>query len=298
MYLTHGVTTCSKNAAQHPGLIVKIQCPWCTSKEVAAECQAKEDVKREKALTKAANIKCIADYEIAQANKDVLDVTPKTIPERRPLIHTCSYADVLAGNETISDSDVEMDGGGINQDKVDEMQTADSDASGNTEILLPPRKKKKVEEKQRKMPNMKAKTLKPKIQDAIKAVQVTRLEEGKDLASDDGGLMDFDSDPMPKKTKVSKSVVPASDSDDDQASASLQQASQRMPTFSDNESTNTELTPQAHEGVRREVKAQEKGKVKVKEDNQGKGKADGKDKNNAPHQQLSDRKWIAPKLER
>jgi hypothetical protein len=77
----------------------------------------------------------------------------------------------------------------------------------------------------------------------IKAVQVARLEEGKGPASDDGGLMDFDSDPMPKKTKVLKLVVPASDSDDDQASASLQQASWRMPTFSDNESTNTEPTP-------------------------------------------------------
>jgi hypothetical protein len=77
----------------------------------------------------------------------------------------------------------------------------------------------------------------------IKAVQVARLEEGKGPASDDGGLMDFDSDPMPKKTKVLKLVVPASDSDDDQASASLQQALWRMPTFSDNESTNTEPTP-------------------------------------------------------
>jgi hypothetical protein len=73
---------------------------------------------------------------------------------------------VLAGNETISDSDVEMDGGGINQNKVDETQTADSGASGNTEILSPPRKKKKIEEKQREMPNVKAKAPKPKIQDA------------------------------------------------------------------------------------------------------------------------------------
>jgi hypothetical protein len=70
-----------KNAAQHSDLIVKTQHPRHTSKEVAAERQAKENVKREKALTKAANIKHIADYEIAQANKDALDATPKAIPE-------------------------------------------------------------------------------------------------------------------------------------------------------------------------------------------------------------------------
>jgi hypothetical protein len=93
-------------------------------------------------------------------------------------------------------------------------------------------------------------------------------------------------------------VVPASESDDDQASAGLQQASWRMPTFSDNESTNAEPTPQAHEGARREAKVWEKAKAKVKEDDKGKGKADGKDKNNAPHQQPSDRKWVAPKLKR
>jgi hypothetical protein len=314
MSSTRGVTTCSKNAAQHPGLIVKTQRPRRTSKEVAAERQAKEDAKKEKALTKAANIKRIADYEIAQANKDALDATPKAIPGRRPLIRTRSYADVLAGNEIISDSDAETNDGGTNRDEAEETQTADSDASGDTEILSPPRKKKKVEEKQKEMAKVKAKAPKPKIRDAIKAAQVARLEEGKGPASDDGSLMDFDSDPTPKKTKASKLVVPASESDDDQESADLQQASwtRRMPTSSDNESTNAELTPQAHEGARGEAKVREKGKAKVKGDDKGKakvkgddkgkgkagGKHDGKDKNNAPHQQPSDRKRVAPKLKR
>ena len=48
----------------------------CSSKEVAAERQAKEEAKLEKAHTKAAGIKHIAEYKMAQADKDAADGTP------------------------------------------------------------------------------------------------------------------------------------------------------------------------------------------------------------------------------
>ena len=69
------VSTHSKNAAQHPGLVTKAK-PRRSSKEVAAERQAKEDAKQEKARTKAAGIKRVAEYEMAQADKDAADATP------------------------------------------------------------------------------------------------------------------------------------------------------------------------------------------------------------------------------
>jgi hypothetical protein len=72
---TRGVSTCSKNADQHPGPAVKKN-THCSSKEVAAECQAKEEAKQEKARTKAAGIKRVAEYEMAQASKDAADATP------------------------------------------------------------------------------------------------------------------------------------------------------------------------------------------------------------------------------
>jgi len=92
-----------KNADQHPGLAVKKNTRR-SSKEVAAERQAKEDAKLEKARTKAAGIKCVAEYEMAQASKDAADATPRAAPQAKPLARTRSYADVLKGvNDEMSD---------------------------------------------------------------------------------------------------------------------------------------------------------------------------------------------------
>ncbi|KAI0245319.1 hypothetical protein BJV78DRAFT_1288215 [Lactifluus subvellereus] len=82
--MSQRVSTRSQNAAQHPGLVVKGK-PRRSTKEVAAERQAKEDAKQEKARTKAAGIKRVA--------------------EPMPLRRTWSYANVLTG------SDVEMSDG-------------------------------------------------------------------------------------------------------------------------------------------------------------------------------------------
>ena len=75
MASTRRVSTHSKNIDQHPGLVVKKNTRR-SSKDVAAERQAKEDTKREKACTQATGIKRVAEYETAQASRDAADATP------------------------------------------------------------------------------------------------------------------------------------------------------------------------------------------------------------------------------
>ena len=98
---TNHVTTHSKNAAQHPGLLI-LKRTRCTSDEVAVLRRAKEDAKREKEDLKKASIKHVAEFEQNQADKDAMEWTPQVVTKPNPLVHTCSYADVLHS------SDVEM----------------------------------------------------------------------------------------------------------------------------------------------------------------------------------------------
>jgi hypothetical protein len=174
MSSTKGVSTRAKNAVVHPGLVVKGKTRR-SSKEVAAERQAKEEAKQEKARTKAAGIKRVAEYEMAQADKDAADATPRAAPKTKPLMRTRSYADVVAG------SDAEMTDGEVLDSNFDpeneDIPMTASDAE--TEIVeLPPKKKKKMVEKvvENEATAKKVKAPKPKVRDAIKAV---KLEEEK-----------------------------------------------------------------------------------------------------------------------
>ena len=87
MPATHGVSTRSKNADQHPGLAAKKNTRR-SSKEVAAESQAKEDAKQEEARTRATGIQHVAEYEMAQASKDAADATPPAASKAKPLVRT------------------------------------------------------------------------------------------------------------------------------------------------------------------------------------------------------------------
>jgi len=75
MPFTEGVSTCSRNAITHPGLIVKGKTRRSSDK-VTAKHQAKKEAKEKKALTKAVGIKCVAMYKVNQAEKHVADATP------------------------------------------------------------------------------------------------------------------------------------------------------------------------------------------------------------------------------
>ena len=141
---TERVTTRSKNAAQHPGLLVPKQ-QRRTKDQVEAARQAKEDIKMKKELAKAAAIKRVADFERKQADDDSVEVTPRVVAKPKALVRTRSYANVLAGEEVIPSSDVDMadgeTGSAFEPMEEDEEQTTDNDAK-STVILSPPRKKK------------------------------------------------------------------------------------------------------------------------------------------------------------
>lgn len=161
-----GITTRSRNASQHPGLVAQRK-PRRTTEQVASERQAKEQVKIDKELTKVAHIKRIAEYEKGQADLDANDMTPRAAPRTRPLVRTRSYADVLSDREAVLANDVEMDSDDNNSTFVpveveDEGTTTEECPEPPTS---PPRKRAKV--------GPKTKAPKPKVRDAIKAVQVT-----------------------------------------------------------------------------------------------------------------------------
>ena len=95
------IKTRSKNTTQHPGLLIPKQTRH-TSDEVAASCMAKEDAKKQREDAKKAGIEHVAEFEQNQAEKDAIERTPQVVTKPNPLVHTCSYADVLRS------SDVEM----------------------------------------------------------------------------------------------------------------------------------------------------------------------------------------------
>jgi hypothetical protein len=265
---TRGVSTRSKNADQHPGLAVKKNTRR-SSKEVAAERQAKEDAKREKARTKAAGIKRVAEYEMAQASKDAADATPRAAPKAKPLARTRSYADVLKGSDDEM-SDVETSDGGR---RGSDFNPEDSDipmTGSNTEtesVSLPPKKKKKVAQKEttQKETVKKEKVPKPKIRDAIKAIQDVGLEE-RGPAND---ILDLDPTPKPKRTRGARPAPPATEFGDWSIPDQEKLPSWRMPAFSDNESIDVKSMAGARGGEVEEKmeKAKGKGKQKASEAN-------------------------------
>jgi hypothetical protein len=292
---TRGVSTHSKNADQHPGLAVKKNTRR-SSKEVAAERQAKEDAKLEKARTKAAGIKRVAEYEMAQASKDAADATPRAAPQAKPLARTRSYADVLKGSDDEM-SDIETSDGGR---RGSDFNPEDSDipmTGSNTEterLSLPPKKKKKVAQKettqketvkQEKVP--KPKVPKPTVRGAIKAIQDVGLEE-QGPAND---ILDLDPTPKPKRTRGARPAPPATEYGDwwipDQEKLG---ESWRMPAFSDNESIDVKSMAGARGG---EVKE------KMMEKAKGKGKQKASEASTkASDQTPADTKWVPPKSKR
>ena len=75
---TNRLSTCSKNSAQRPGLLVPKQI--CrSSDEVAAKRKAKEDAKWEREEKKVVSIKCVAKFKQNQAAKDAMERTPQVV---------------------------------------------------------------------------------------------------------------------------------------------------------------------------------------------------------------------------
>jgi hypothetical protein len=212
MSTTNRITTRSKNAAQHPGLLVPKQ-RRRTSAEVAAARQAKADIKNTKELTKAAGIKRVAEFERKQADDEAAEGTPRVVTKPKALVRTRSYADVLAGERVaIFTSDVEMaDGetGSVFEAEEFEGETTDND----TEYVVhasPPRKKTRVEQKVEQKPQ---KPPKAKVRDAIKAVQIKTPEKEQIEISDNDAIVDVDPTPKPRKVHP-KPRVPAPIHDD------------------------------------------------------------------------------------
>jgi hypothetical protein len=270
-----------------------------SSKEVAAERQAKEEAKLEKARTKAAGIKRVAEYEMAQADKDAADGTPRAVPKAKPLVRTHSYANVLMGPK----SDVEMNDGEVSDGEVLESDfnpenedIAMTESNTDTEsVVLRPRKKTKVVEKVaeevigKEVTAKKVKVPKPKVRDAIKAV---RLEEEKGPATRKANneILDLDPTPKPKRTRP---AAPATELSDWVIPDQGKLPSWRMPTFSDNESLNAELMAKTRGGGEARGNV---GKGKAKANVMG--KHDGNDNNKASDQKPADTERVPPKLKR
>ena len=213
---TDRVTTRSKNASQHPGLLVPKQTRR-TTQEVSAIREAKENLKKEKELTRRAGIKRVAVFEKGQADDDAIEQTPRVMTKPRPLVCTHSYANVLHG-----DYSGNIDGQSAEPDSAFEMpvgdaadgQTTESAASDGMETvveqpLAPPRKKITINKK-----DQKGKA--PGVRDAIKAIQDAPEKKGKhkkSKESSDSESMKIDATPMPKK-KIRRRV-PSTETDDD-----------------------------------------------------------------------------------
>ena len=105
-------------------------------------------------------------------------------------------------------SDVDMadnDADSTFEPRTEEKDEMTDDNTESTVILSPLRKKKRVEKK----------TPKPKVWDAIKAVQVEKPQEKQMVISDDNGVVDVDPMPKPRKTlPKARKVAPITRSDD------------------------------------------------------------------------------------
>src|SRR5882762_901099 len=162
----------------------------------------------------------------------------------------------------------------------------------NTEterLSLPPKKKKKVAQKEttQKETVKQEKVPKPTVQGAIKAIQDVGLEE-QGPAND---ILDLDPTPKPKRTRGARPAPPATEYGDwwipDQEKLG---ESWRMPAFSDNESIDVKSMAGARGG---EVKE------KMMEKAKGKGKQKASEASTkASDQTPADTKWVPPKSKR
>ena len=172
------MNTRAKNSTQRPGLVVEKK-KRCSKEEVQAERQAKEDAKEEKACTKAAGIKRVAAYEQNQANKDVVEATPKAAPQPRALHRTCSYAHIPEREDTVPDSDFETREPDTEESIYNVVADNNDDERTESAFASPPRKKAKVVAK---VVSKVTKAPKPKVRVAVKAAQDEALEKGKGKA--------------------------------------------------------------------------------------------------------------------
>jgi len=236
------ITTRSKNATQHPGLLIP-KPTRRTKDEVAAARQAKDDIKKTKELTKAAAIKRVAEFEKKQANVDTVGGTPRVVTKPKALVRTRSYANVLSGEEAVASSDVDMadnDAGSAFEPRTEEKDETTDDNAESTVILSPPRKKKRVEKK----------APKPKVRDAIKAVQVEKPQEKQMVISDDDGVVDVDPTPKPRKAlPKARKVAPITGSDDDRPIAAPKLSNWDLPDLTDNDESDV-APPKGREGAK------------------------------------------------
>jgi hypothetical protein len=268
MASTNRITTRSKNAAQHPGLAISKQ-QRRTSQQVAAERQAKEVAKKQKELNKAAGINRIAEYEETQAAEDAVEATPRPAPKSkaRGLVRTRSYADVTkAGKVDVGmDTDVgsvfepeDIRGREVTESEGDAEAKTDTDTDAS---LSPPKKKKRVEVKHEDTAKV-AKPPKPKVRDAIKAVQVNKaagdLVPVQYITTAQHDFIDLD--PTPKKTKAIGNEVEYRVVADQQ-----KEPRWKMPTMVGGDVDVKSV------GKSRERKAKGKGKTKVSSDRDSDG---------------------------
>jgi hypothetical protein len=273
---TDRIVTRSKNAAQHPGLLVSKK-QRRTKDQVEAARQAKEDVKTKEELAKAAGIKRVADFERKQAEDDSVEVTPRVAAKPKALVRTRSYADVLAGEEVIPSSDVDMadgeTGSAFEPREEDEEKTTDNNAE-STVIMSPPRKKKRVEVKQAQ------KAPKPKVRDAIKAVHSKKPENKQVTMSEEDDVVDVDPTPKPRKTYPKARVPsPMSEPADDLPPAARKASKQDLPALSDDDEN--DIPPPKKMGSKMGAKG-DKGKGKATDPGKGIGTDQNHDRKNVP----------------
>jgi hypothetical protein len=195
---TNRVTTRSKNATQHPGLIDQKQLRR-TNDEVAALREAKEEAKNEKERTKKRGIKRVAAFEKQQADDDTMEQTPKAVIKPRPLVRTRSYADVLRGDDvdmvSVSDKDARPNTV-FKVAHIGDGQTTESDGMETAVEQAPPKKKMKVSKTERKGKSL-------SLRDAIKAVQDsdsdTPEKSHKHAKASNSDSMEIDATPKPSK---------------------------------------------------------------------------------------------------
>ena len=217
MSSTQGITTRSKNATQHPGLVVQ-KSKRRSGAEAAAERQAKEYAKKEKARAKAASIKRVAEFKKDQATRDELEATPRPAAAAvaKPLRRTSrSYALIpLRAENGVSGSDTD----------VNEVDTGNSEDDSNltdTDEAPTSKKKPKVVVKTAESAGPPAKVAKPqkvKLRAAIKAAKET----------DDEMVSDADLTPKGLKSKAADSE---SDTDQEITGYVLKPKSWPMPSI-------------------------------------------------------------------
>ncbi|KAG1824696.1 uncharacterized protein BJ212DRAFT_1475989 [Suillus subaureus] len=294
----------TKNATQHPGLIDVVLKKKChTAAEVAAKHQAKLDAKEEKECAKGARIKCVADHEKKQADKDMSTnatpqavALPKSKPCPRPIPKKTCAKPSLPPKDNGFISDVEMKdaiSSTFNPDPSQASETTDSHMEGlelSETPMSPPKKKARIDKWEgRKVPAEKL-----KVWDAIKVVQLEEANEQekrkKRKIAQPPSTISIDSDMelnvlvidvTPTATHSKRSALQqVNHSDDEPMDTDIPDKPQwAMPALS-NENT-PKVWPhgsQTEERGSRKEKMMEKAKVKVtekakeKSDDKGKGK--------------------------